>query len=155
MALIMQHLLGTKRANYLMYTSRQWDAKQALEWGWINEICPKGKTLDRAWELARLIKSVPRAPREITANLAKRPMQKLLAEDLKLHNVSEQFSTQLQLAAKKIGIEQVDEAEATNFMRWRYAPGNFEMMKPQSLETWNFREKVRAWIKERKSEGGT
>jgi enoyl-CoA hydratase/carnithine racemase len=154
MALIMQHFLGTKRANYLMYTSRQWDAKQALEWGWINEICPKDKTLERAWELAHLVKSVPRAPREITANLAKRPMQKLLAEELKLHNVSEQFSTQLQLAAKKIGTEQVDEAEATNFMRWRYAADNFEMMKPQSLKTWNFREKVRAWVEKQKNKAG-
>lgn len=39
-------------------------------------------------------------------------------------------------------------------MRWRYAADNFEMMKPQSLATRSFREKVRAWVKKRKSTGG-
>lgn len=151
MGLLMQHFLGTKRANYLMYTSRQWDAKQALEWGWINEVLPKGKVVERAWELARLIKSVPREPRMITANLCKRPLEKLIHENLKLHTVSEQYSTLIMNGKKEIGAgkKQMDEKDASIYMHWRYAQDVDTMLKPQSLETWNYLERAEAWHKEK------
>lgn len=149
MGMLMQHFLGTKRANYLMYTSRQWDAKQALEWGWINEIVPKGKVLDRAWELARLIKSVPREPRMITSNLCKRPLETLLHENLKLHTVSEQYATLIMREKNEIGAgkKQMDEKDASIYMHWRYDQDVDTMMQPQSLETWNYLERADAWQK--------
>ncbi len=150
MALLMQHFLGTKRAAYHIYTSRQWDAKQALEWGWINEICPKGKVTERAWELARLIKSVPREPRTITANLVKRPLAKVLMEDLKLHTVSEQYSTLTMLQKNELGGDkaQMTEADGSIYMNWRYDKDVNTMMQPQSLETWNYKERTHEWAKE-------
>ena len=34
-----------------MYTAESFDAKQALEWGVVNEVHSKDKLIDRAWEL--------------------------------------------------------------------------------------------------------
>lgn len=154
MMLIMQHLLGTKRANYLMYTSRQWDAKQALEWGWISEICPKGKVLDRAWEIARLIKSIDREPRMITANLAKRPMQRMVFEDLRVHTLSEQYSTLIMLGKGEVGDgkRQMNEADSSDLMNWRYAHEVDTMLQPQSLDTWDYKQNTADWLAKKKEE---
>ena len=122
MGLMMQHLLGTKRANYLMYTSRQWDAKTALEWGWINEITPKGKALERAWELARIIMEAPRPTREMTSTICKRPIQRLLVQDLKLHNAVETLATQLEPGG--------DEKDGTAMMQYRFAADNLDLLQP-------------------------
>lgn len=156
MMLIMQELLGVKRANYLMYTSRQWTAQQALDWGWISEICPKGKVIDRAWELARLIKKVDREPRMITANLAKRPLAKMVQEDLKLHTVSEQYSTLIMAAKGEVGggKKQMDEADASECMNWRYAPETTTMLEPQSLDTWDYLDNTAKWLEEKKKNEG-
>ena len=122
MALLMQHVLGTKRANYLMYTSRQWDAKTALEWGWVNEVWPKDKVMDRAWELARIIKEAPRATREVTATLCKRPLQRMCLQDLKLHNAAESYATMICPGG--------DEKDGTAMMKYRFAADNMELLKP-------------------------
>jgi enoyl-CoA hydratase/carnithine racemase len=155
MGMLMQHFLGTKRAAYYMYTSRQWDAKQALEWGWINEICPKGTVLDRAWEIARMIKSVPREPRTITANLVKQPLAKMVMDNLKLHTVSEQYSTLIMKDKKEIGAgkKQMDEKDASVYMHWRYAPETDIMLQPQSLKTWNYLERTHKWAEEKRAKG--
>jgi len=147
MGLLMQHFLGTKRANYLMYTSRQWDAKQALEGGWINEICPKDKVIDRAWELARLIKSVARETRTITSYLCKRPLERLILNDLKLHTVNEQYSTMIKIAQHDLGEgkSQIDEKDMGLLSHWRYDPGVRDMMEPQTADSWNAAEKAKKW----------
>ncbi len=151
MFMIMQHFLGTKRAAYLAYTSRQWTARQALEWGWISEITPKGKTLDRAWELARLIKSRPYEVRTITSHLIKRPLQKLMMEDLKLHTVSEQYSTLIMRAKNEIGAgkKQMDEKDASVYMHWRYDHDVKDMLEPQTVDTWDYLDKTEKWLKEK------
>ena len=59
MGLMCQHYFGTKRGNYYMMTSRQFPARQMLEWGMVNEVLPKGKVLERAWEIARMWKTMP------------------------------------------------------------------------------------------------
>lgn len=147
MAMLMQHFLGTKRGNYMMYTSRQWDTKHALEWGWINEICPKDKVLERAWELAYLIKSVPRETRTITAQLCKRPLERLLVNDLKLHTVSEQYATMIKVAQNQVGLgkEQHDEKDVTSITKWRYSEDNQELLTPPTVDTWiNMKKKFKA-----------
>ena len=37
-----------------MYTAESFDANQAFEWGVVNEVVPKEKLIDRAWEMADL-----------------------------------------------------------------------------------------------------
>ena len=155
MAMLMQHFLGTKRANYLMYTSQQWDAKQALEWGWVSEVVPKEKTMERAWEIARLIKSVAYETRTITSHLCKRPLERLLVNDLKLHTVSEQYSSMIKVAQGQLGgIEdvQIDEAAQGRLMRWRYHPEVDDMKQPQTAESWKIADRATKWYKEKYGE---
>jgi enoyl-CoA hydratase/carnithine racemase len=46
-------VIGRNRARYMLLTGKKLSAQEALEWGAVNEVLPKGKLLDRAWELAR------------------------------------------------------------------------------------------------------
>ena len=59
MGLMFQHYLGTKKGNYYMMTTRQVTAPQMLEWGLVSEVVPKGKAVERAWEIARMWKRMP------------------------------------------------------------------------------------------------
>ena len=137
MGLMCQHYFGTKRGNYYMMTSRQFTARQMLEWGMVNEVLPKGKVLERAWEIARMWKTMPYENRTIMSNLAKRPLKKLLVEDLKLHTVSEQYGSLLRIAAGDLGDEpsaQQDEKYISRVNEWRYATRDME--EPQTAESW-------------------
>jgi enoyl-CoA hydratase/carnithine racemase len=97
MGLMCQHYMGTKTGNYYMMTSRQFTAEDMLKYGMVSEVVPKGKALERAWEIARMWKTMPYENRTIMSNLAKRPLKKLLVEDLKLHTVSEQYGSLLRI----------------------------------------------------------
>ena len=55
-----------------------------LDWGMVSEVVPKDQVMARAWEIARMWKTMPYENRTIMSNLAKRPLKKLLVEDLKL-----------------------------------------------------------------------
>ena len=95
MGLMCQHYFGTKRGNYYMMTTRQFTAQDMLDHGMVSEVVPKGKAVERAWEIARMWKLMSYENRTIMSNLAKRPLKKLLVEDLKLHTVSEQYGSLL------------------------------------------------------------
>ena len=137
MGLMFQHYLGTKRGNYYMMTTRQVTAQQMLDWGLVSEVVPKGKAVERAWEIARMWKTMPYENRTIMSNLAKRPLKKLLVEDLKLHTVSEQYGSLLRIAAGDLGDEnsaQQDEKYISRVNDWRYA--THDMEEPQTAESW-------------------
>jgi enoyl-CoA hydratase/carnithine racemase len=84
-ALILQAILGTKRANYLMFTVNSINAQTALEWGLVNEVLPKEKLLPRAWEIAEKIMKQPRSIRRLTRQLTNRPWKRLLINDFQVH----------------------------------------------------------------------
>ncbi len=155
MGMLLQHLLGTKRGAYLMYTSRQFTAQQALEWGFVSEVVPKGTALERGWELARLIKTVPYETRCITSYLCKRPLEKLVAEDMKLHSVNEQLSTVHKIAQGRLGGQeefakgQMDEAYHGLFARWRYDNENPDMLEPQTVESWNILDRAKQYAEDK------
>jgi enoyl-CoA hydratase/carnithine racemase len=133
-----QHYLGTKRGNYYMMTSRQITAQQMLDAGMVSEVVPKGTVVDRAWEIARMWKRMSYENRTIMSNLAKRPLKKLLVDDLKLHTVSEQYGSLLSIAAGTLGDEnssQQDEKYISRVNDWRYATKDMEA--PQTFESWN------------------
>ena len=155
MGMLMQYYLGTKRGNYHEYTARQFDSKQALEWGWVSEVVPKGKVLDRAWEIARMLKSVGYEARCIWSNLAKRPLQKLYVEDFKLHSVSEQLSTYINIANGQLGDarkdenkSQIDEKYMGVYFNWMEDPRVDDMKAPQTPESWDIHERALRWQKE-------
>ena len=139
MGLMAQHYFGTKRGNYYMMTSRQITASEMLQAGLVSEVVPKGKAVERAWEIARMWKTM--------SNLAKRPLKKLLVEDLKLHTVSEQYGSLLRIAAGDLGDEnsaQQDEKYISRVNDWRYATKDMEA--PQTAESWrNMPKKAGEW----------
>ena len=149
MGLMAQHYFGTKRGNYYMMTSRQFTARQMLEWGMVNEVLPKGKVLERAWEIARMWKTMPYENRTIMSNLAKRPLKKLLVEDLKLHTVSEQYGSLLRIAAGDMGdrnAAQQDEKYISQTNDWRYTFPH--MQQAPTRESWAaFRTEPIEWFK--------
>ena len=149
MGLMAQHYFGTKRGNYYMMTARQWTAKQMLDWGMVSEVVPKDKVMDRAWEIARMWKTMPYENRTIMSNLAKRPLKKLLVEDLKLHTVSEQYGSLLRIAEGTLGDEnsaQQDEKYISRVNDWRYATRDME--EPQTAESWRtMPQKAAEWWK--------
>ena len=149
MGLMCQFYMGAKTGNYYMMTSRQIKAQEMLQYGMVSEVVPKGKAVERAWEIARMWKRMPYENRCIMANLAKRPMKKVLMEDLKLHTVSEQYGSLLRVADGTLGDEnsaQQDEKYISRVNDWRYATTDMEA--PQTLESWSqMPAKAAAWFK--------
>ncbi len=57
---IWSFLVGHNRARYFLLTGKKLAAREAMEWGAVNEVLPKDQLLDRAYELAReLVKRPP------------------------------------------------------------------------------------------------
>ena len=80
---------------------------------------------------------MPYENRTIMSNLAKRPLKKLLMEDLKLHTVSEQYASMLRVAAGTLGdenSEQQDEKYISRVNDYRYATTDME--QPMTKELW-------------------
>lgn len=59
-------LLGMNRARYFLLTGQHLAAQEALALGVVNEVLPPAGLLDRARELARLVKARPRATVQAT-----------------------------------------------------------------------------------------
>lgn len=81
LALTFQELIGSKRANYYMYSSQPFSAHQALEWGLVNEVVPRDQLLPRAREIAEMIMRRPLAARRFTSLIAKRVWRRRLQDD--------------------------------------------------------------------------
>jgi enoyl-CoA hydratase/carnithine racemase len=77
-----QELLGVKRAAYALLTGQAIDARTALEYGMVNEVVPREKLIDRAWELADHIMSQPRTIRRLTTQIVRRPWRRRITDDL-------------------------------------------------------------------------
>ena len=100
--LILQALLGTKRAAPLLYSLTEMTAAQALEYGLVNEILPREKLIDRAWAIGAEIMRQPRSTRRLTSLLVKRPMRRLMFEDYQQHVATEMYGYVLQDAGHEI-----------------------------------------------------
>jgi enoyl-CoA hydratase/carnithine racemase len=83
MHLVLQELLGTKRAAYLAYTGQKIDAATALRWGLVNEVLPAEQVMSRAREIASAIAATPRTSRRLTHAVIRRPWQRRIVEDLR------------------------------------------------------------------------
>jgi len=62
------HLVGPARAKRLTVLARREDARTLLEWGFLDEIVPKGELVERALEMARAYAAKP----PIAAQMVKR-----------------------------------------------------------------------------------
>jgi enoyl-CoA hydratase/carnithine racemase len=88
----LQELLNLKPANYAMLTCHPIDAEKALEWGLVNEVVPKEKIYERAWELGRELMQTDRIQRRIATQILRKPWKRRLAEDLHGGFASEMFA---------------------------------------------------------------
>src|SRR5580704_4862768 len=77
-----QELLGVKRAAYALLTGQAIDAKTALEYGMVNEVVPRGKLLERAWQIADHIMTQPRTTRRMTTQIVRRPWRRQITDSL-------------------------------------------------------------------------
>ena len=77
-----QELLGVKRAAYALLTGRAITAREALEWGMVNEVLPRDQLLNRALAIAGHIMTQPRTTRRLTTQIVRRPWKKRIADDL-------------------------------------------------------------------------
>jgi enoyl-CoA hydratase/carnithine racemase len=77
-----QELLGVKRAAYALLTGEAIDAKKALEYGMVNEVVPRTKLLERAYQLADHIMTQPRTTRRLTTQIVRRPWRQRITNDL-------------------------------------------------------------------------
>jgi len=77
-----QELLGVKRAAYALLTGEAIDAKKALEYGMVNEVVPRAKLLERAYQLADHIMKQPRITRRLTTQIVRRPWRQRITNDL-------------------------------------------------------------------------
>ena len=92
MGLVLQRLTGTKRAAYYALTGQRIDGNMAVELGLANEVVPREKLLERAWELAEMIMDRPRAARVMTKAILNRPWKQALVDDMEMHGVSLTFA---------------------------------------------------------------
>ena len=79
--LAMQSLIGIKRANYCSIMGEYLDAQTALELGVVNEVIPREKIYDRAWEIAERYMNRSRMARRATSEIMKRKWRDIFNQD--------------------------------------------------------------------------
>jgi enoyl-CoA hydratase/carnithine racemase len=79
---IWSFLVGHNRARYFLLTGKKLSAREALEWGAVNEVLPKEKVLDRAWELARELVKRPPLTLRYTRQLFTNPLKRAFLDEL-------------------------------------------------------------------------
>jgi enoyl-CoA hydratase/carnithine racemase len=75
-------LLGVKRAAYALLTGEAMNAQKMLEYGMVNEIVPRDKLIERAYQIADHIMTQPRTTRRLTTQIVRRPWRQRVADDL-------------------------------------------------------------------------
>ncbi len=75
-------ILGVKRAAYALLTSQVIDAQKALEFGMVNEVVPREKLMDRAYEIADMVMKQKRVIRRLSSQIVRRPWKQRVADDL-------------------------------------------------------------------------
>ena len=92
MHIVMPILMGVNRGRYFLLTGQTLDAREAKDLGLVNEVLPKDKVLDRAWELARELTARPtlllRYTRLMFTEHLRKRMQDLLGYGLALEGLA-------------------------------------------------------------------
>ena len=102
-------IIGLGRALELIITGRVIDAREAERIGLVNEVVPRGKSLDRALELAEFISRLPQAALRTDKEAAIRGSGLPLAEGLRIE--AECFNRSIQDPATAEGLRQFRERD--------------------------------------------
>ena len=83
--LILQELMGMKRANKAMFLGQPVTAQQALDWGLVTDIVPRADLLAQSWAMARHLMARPREVRALTTNVARQRWKNLFTREFAMH----------------------------------------------------------------------
>jgi enoyl-CoA hydratase/carnithine racemase len=75
-------LLGMNRARYFLLTGQTITAPEALQLGLVNEIVPRAKLMERAWQVAREIAAKPSVTVRLFREAVLQPMKRAVRDDL-------------------------------------------------------------------------
>ena len=92
--LVLQELLGTKRAAYVALCRAGVTAEAAQECGLVNEVVSRSDLLDRARQHASRIRDLPEIQRRLTTHVARRRWNVRFAADFRLHFGYEMWGAQ-------------------------------------------------------------
>ena len=90
--LVLQELLGIKRANYVALLGTGIEAKEALSLGLVNEVVPLDELMPRARELAAGVMKNSRIVRRLTTQVMRRRWKRLFTDDFNMHFGFELFA---------------------------------------------------------------
>jgi enoyl-CoA hydratase/carnithine racemase len=77
---VTQWLMGPNRSRYFHLTGQQLSAQEAKDYGLVNEVLPKSKVLERAWQLAREIGKKPLLQLRYSRAILTQPLKSLMHE---------------------------------------------------------------------------
>lgn len=83
--LILQELMGMKRANKAMYLGQPVTAQQALDWGLVTDIVPRPDLLEQSWAMARHLMARPREVRALTTAVARQRWRNVFNREFAMH----------------------------------------------------------------------
>jgi len=104
---IWPRLVGPNRARYMLLTGKKLGAQEALAWGAVNEVLPKDKLLDRAWELARELAKRPPLVLRYTRMLFTQDLKRAFLDELG-HGLARETYAQRQFFPVGGGMEPLD-----------------------------------------------
>ena len=83
--LILQELIGMKRANKAMFLGQPVTAQQALEWGLVTDVVLRADLLAQSWAMARYLMERPREVRGFTTAVARQRWKNLFTREFGMH----------------------------------------------------------------------
>jgi enoyl-CoA hydratase/carnithine racemase len=76
------HVLGPNRGRFFLLTGQKLDAETAKDYGLVNEIVPRDRLMERAFEYARDIAAKPYLTRKYTRQVLTHQLRKLMADNV-------------------------------------------------------------------------
>jgi enoyl-CoA hydratase/carnithine racemase len=74
-------VLGYNRARYFLLTGQKLSAREAFEYGAVNEVLPRDQLMDRAWELARYLAMSPPLTLRLTRSILVHELRRASVND--------------------------------------------------------------------------
>ena len=74
--------IGHNRARYFLLTGQKLTAQEAMRYGAVNEVLPKAKLMERAWELAHMLAMRPPLTLRLTRSILVQELKRAAVNDL-------------------------------------------------------------------------
>jgi enoyl-CoA hydratase/carnithine racemase len=88
---VLPRAIGYNRARYFLLMGQKLDAQQLLDYGAVNEVVPKDRLLERAWEVARYLAMRPPLTLRLTRSILVQELRRAAVNDLASSQFQELF----------------------------------------------------------------